>query len=434
MNATLSSREVIERENLSKGVFDERLLAFSIRTGVQSSLTLYVLACTLFSPGAGQARQDSVVPSNTPGISFSNNIEIGANPIYPTIDEVLPNPVPSANEPQVLVINGKEFHKGCRVVVRDKTTKEVWRDFKMGVCHMSQIVVTPNFGKAEHDWSIEVVNPGGFSSGEFMFNVVTPENLWFWHWRRGGWPWFWGSAICGAGLVAVLVLRHRHAGTAIAGAAETARRHEHERISGDLHDSVNDLNEVNLLAEKLKVISKNDGDVNKIRETADSVSIAVVEAVNALEDMIWSSGPGHENLESLVARLRDKIGRFRQSYLNLNCELKFPIAVPQMRVSSYMSAHLLRLTSEALRNIIRHADAHCVNCRLSIQNARLLLEIADDGCGFDQHASRTSGQGLPSLRRRAEELGGSFTIQSSPGNGTKIGVEVPLHDIPRYGG
>jgi len=90
------------------------------------------------------------------------------------------------------------------------------------------------------------------------------------------------------------------------------------------------------------------------------------------------------------------------------------------------AADVLQLAREALSNVGRHAGA--TTCRLSLQrNAdRAILEVDDDGQGFDLSASRREGQGLGNLEERATELGGTLAIESVPGEGTTVRVTLPL--------
>ena len=394
----------------------------------QNSFFRFPILVTLLS-GACLA-QDAPLPSvitsglATESTSLVSNVAI--KPIRPVIDGVLPNPPPALALAQALVVNGREFRQGCEVVVRDKSTGEAFRNFKFALHHDNQFVITPNFDKSQGPWSVEVINPGGDSSGEFIFNVVAPQNLPAWFWWRSGWPWFWGCAAAGIGAVFWLLRERRGAACAQEAAADAARRKEHERMSRDFHDSVNSLSQVNLLAGKLKVIAKDQA--AEIRETAGNISLAVVEAINGLEDIIWASHPENESLENLVARLRQKIGRFREFNPDLHCVLDFPLDLPEQSLSTEFNSHLLRIASETLRNIIKHAAASEVRCRLLIQGNQLQFEIADNGRGFQPEGAGTSRHGLTNLRRRAEKLGGSLVVCAKPGEGTRIFVEIPLAD------
>ena len=361
-------------------------------------------------------------------LSATNWFSIVAKPVRPVIEGIAPDPVPALAGAQLLILNGREFRCGCELVLRDKTTGEAFPNLKIAHRRNNQFFVTPNFSKAEGLWSVEVINPGGFSSGEFRFAVVAPQHLGSWHWWRSGWPWFWGclaaTTLSGIGLWRA----YRRARLAAPLARAEGGKQEHDRLRRDLHDSVNDLNQISLLAGKLNLMAQSGAPAAEIREAAGDVSSAVVEAVNTLEDMVWAGRQENEELEHLVARLRQKVGRFREFNPAITCVVDFPVDVPRGAIRAEAGAHLLHLTSEALRNVARHAGATELRCQLTVQDGRLRLAITDNGKGFRLDGSRPTGRGLSNLRRRAEDLGGTFALRSASGEGTEVVVEIPLGD------
>ena len=87
---------------------------------------------------------------------------------------------------------------------------------------------------------------------------------------------------------------------------------------------------------------------------------------------------------------------------------------------------IYRIVQEALTNVGRHARASHVGVLLECRGDRLVAIIEDDGLGFDPQAAMRSGRlGLLGIRERAEMLGGSLEVESSPGSGTTLFVEVP---------
>ncbi|MGW7241026.1 sensor histidine kinase [Streptomyces sp. NPDC054804] len=99
-----------------------------------------------------------------------------------------------------------------------------------------------------------------------------------------------------------------------------------------------------------------------------------------------------------------------------------------------VAATLLRIVQEALSNAARHAHASRVGVTLSYLGEEVILDIRDDGTGFDLLAvparSRAGGFGLDGMRARAERIAGSLTVESEPGLGTALSARVPLvrHD------
>ena len=88
---------------------------------------------------------------------------------------------------------------------------------------------------------------------------------------------------------------------------------------------------------------------------------------------------------------------------------------------------LYRIAGEALTNVVRHANAHTCLVRMAVAQDYVELEIGDDGRGLP--APVTSGVGLLSMRERAAELGGECTVTSTPGQGTRVRVWLPLQSL-----
>jgi len=84
---------------------------------------------------------------------------------------------------------------------------------------------------------------------------------------------------------------------------------------------------------------------------------------------------------------------------------------------------IYRVVQEALHNCSRHAHAHVVRISVEQRPDRILLEVQDDGRGFEP---RQRGLGLLGMEERVTHLGGSFHVESAPGRGTLINIVLPL--------
>src|SRR5206468_12365140 len=98
-----------------------------------------------------------------------------------------------------------------------------------------------------------------------------------------------------------------------------------------------------------------------------------------------------------------------------------------------------RVTQEGLRNAARHSGAGTVYVTLRGNDDWIELTIEDDGRGFDEHTARNhGGLGLTSIDERVRLVGGMVSVDSSPGNGTRIHLRVPTRELhepadPAYG-
>ena len=107
-------------------------------------------------------------------------------------------------------------------------------------------------------------------------------------------------------------------------------------------------------------------------------------------------------------------------------ELDLAIAQAELPADPARDREVLRIAQEALQNALRHAEAKRIAVRLRGDEAGLVLEVADDGAGFDPDAPglRSRRLGLTSMEERAERLGGWLEIRSAPGAGTTVRLEV----------
>lgn len=124
-------------------------------------------------------------------------------------------------------------------------------------------------------------------------------------------------------------------------------------------------------------------------------------------------------------------GAIRQQALRLTAEpadgatpMTLDVSIPAVmpRLSAALEVALLRIAGEALTNVVRHAGASHCTVKMEVRDA-VLLQISDDGCGLEP--GNSSGVGLASMRRRAEELGGSFAAEGRFPRGTVVLVSIP---------
>jgi signal transduction histidine kinase len=196
------------------------------------------------------------------------------------------------------------------------------------------------------------------------------------------------------------------------------------RIASDLHDDIGaSLSRIAILAEvaKLKSSAAPVRHLDEIGEEARGV-------VDSMSDIVWAISPRADNLASLVSRLRKFAGGVLEP-LGVGLDFETPTETGAIALAPEQRQHLFALLKEAIANVARHAGARQVKLRLSLERGRLLAEVSDDGCGFsvdEAGADEAQGNGLRNMRRRAAALGGELRIESRPGAGTRLWLDVAL--------
>ena len=155
-----------------------------------------------------------------------------------------------------------------------------------------------------------------------------------------------------------------------------------------------------------------------LQQTMGQARATLSDARRAIGDLRQvQNGP-----EDLVEALRDEVDHFTRA-TGIPCELEIDLAEA---VPPALGETVLRSVSESLSNIARHANAHRACLRLSSLDGQLLVEVRDDGGGFDPLAVQAGHYGLLGMRERARLVGGSMEIDSAPGAGTVITLHLPL--------
>ncbi|MBN1179429.1 MAG: GAF domain-containing protein [Anaerolineae bacterium] len=164
---------------------------------------------------------------------------------------------------------------------------------------------------------------------------------------------------------------------------------------------------------------------------------AVIARARTLEGMIETL---LENLHRLSVRLRpaalDHLGlipaleQYIDTVINqygIDARLAV-VGLEEHRLPPEMETALYRVVQEALTNVARHAQASKVDVLLEQRGDRVVVVVEDNGVGFDTGVAQQKRLGLVGMRERAQMLGGTWTIESTPGRGTTMVVEVPHGD------
>jgi signal transduction histidine kinase len=196
---------------------------------------------------------------------------------------------------------------------------------------------------------------------------------------------------------------------------------ERNRLALDLHDSVSQkLFGLLLSAQAAELLLERDPD--GAREQVAKLPALAREALDELRSLIFELRPPDLERDGLCGALRkhvEVVRRIQQHQIELDVD-------DGLAIDPARDGEVLRIAQEALQNVIKHACAEHVTVRLRGDESRLVLEIEDDGTGFepDRAALRSRRLGLTSMEERAERVGGALTIDSKPGAGTRIRLEV----------
>jgi signal transduction histidine kinase len=204
-------------------------------------------------------------------------------------------------------------------------------------------------------------------------------------------------------------------------AQELAALQERQRLARELHDSVSQV----LYGIGLGAQTAREALESEPEQAAASLEYVIGLAEAGLAEMralIFELRPESLETEGLVAALTKQVTVLRARYkLNVEADLH---DVPGLSLETQHT--LYRVAQEALHNIVKHARASTVVLRLTREKREVTLEIGDNGRGFDPTMAFPGHLGLHSMRERIAKAGGTFAVESAPGQGTCIRVHIPL--------
>ena len=199
---------------------------------------------------------------------------------------------------------------------------------------------------------------------------------------------------------------------------------ERKAVARELHDEIGQ--SLTSLLYTLRVFERSSG-------TADmgvhlhQLELTVQEVLENLHRLAANLRPASLDHLGLEAALRQHLaGVERKTGLVIRYSAR---GLDQERLPPGVETALYRVVQEALTNVVRHAGATSVDVLAERSGNRVSVLVEDDGVGFDPgEVEGTSRLGLVGIRERAENLGGTFVIESAPGSGTTVVVEVPCAD------
>lgn len=222
-------------------------------------------------------------------------------------------------------------------------------------------------------------------------------------------------------------LRQRQAErTELLGRVMSAQEEERRRISRELHDEAGQSLTSVLLG--LKAL-EDTCPVPRHRSKAAELRAVTAETLDLMHDIALELRPSTLDDLGLVAALQRYVADYGRKY---SIEAEFDSGgLSGVRLDQQVETALYRIAQEALTNAVKHAAATNISVLLGRHDGRATLIVEDNGKGFDLDAVRHSGGskrslGILGMEERAALVGGAITIESSPGRGTTVFVEVPV--------
>lgn len=216
---------------------------------------------------------------------------------------------------------------------------------------------------------------------------------------------------------------------ALSEALTSAEQRERERISQVLHDDLQQtIFAARMRIDHLRSQAPLDDEQNELADRAITLLDEGVEKTRTLSSEL-DPPVGEQSLRDALEWLAVQMNESYDLAVEVEADGSLKTTDKNLRFL------LFRIVRELLFNVVKHAETDRARIRLAKQGGRLRVVIEDDGQGFDPSTldDQDEGLGLVSVRERIRMIGGEFEVESAPGEGTRVGIDVPWHPDEQVG-
>lgn len=194
---------------------------------------------------------------------------------------------------------------------------------------------------------------------------------------------------------------------------------ERQRLSRDLHDSLGQ----SLLAVNLKLEQTNNQENKQKQQTIDETRELLKSTIQEIRQISSDLMPPVLQAFGIEQAMHNLC---RESSSHCATEFSFRSQDIPQKLDKRIQIYFYRIAQEAINNTVKHAEATKASVTMYVFEDFVYLTFTDNGKGFEMQRSNASGNGLTNIRQRVELLEGECNLQSSPGNGTRISIKIPL--------
>ena len=189
-------------------------------------------------------------------------------------------------------------------------------------------------------------------------------------------------------------------------------------ISRDLHDNIgSQLTFIISSIDNLKFAYQIPDE--RINQKMDSIADFARSTITELRDTIWAMNHSNIRFDDIQVRIATYLEKAKNTQENIQFSFNVQDGIPDRTFSSMEGMNCYRIIQEAINNSLKYANASAIDVNISQENSHLVIQISDNGKGFDEKEVEI-GNGLRNMQNRAIEMGGTCEIKSEKGLGTTI--------------
>jgi len=205
---------------------------------------------------------------------------------------------------------------------------------------------------------------------------------------------------------------------------EDIREKERTRIARELHDEMGQAFTV-MKMEIARLYECNNLEEKFLKERLNALLGILDQVADTARSISENLRPGMLDVLGLNAAVQSHVEKFMLC-TGIKCSLT--MSHDEFALEDKLATALFRIVQESLTNVAKHAKAQQVEIQICRMEHKFLLIIQDDGIGFTAEACGKNGFGMIGMHERVRSLGGEFVVESNPGSGTRIEVDIPLYE------
>jgi len=196
-------------------------------------------------------------------------------------------------------------------------------------------------------------------------------------------------------------------------------QHIRNKIAQDLHDDIGStLSSISILSD----LALRENSSAQTMETMNEIKDSSMMLMERMDDIVWSISPRNDSLENLLIRVRHFATTLFEAK-GIEYDIDIQKNINEVSLPMDFRQHIYLILKEAINNLVKYSLASEAYLVVSFDREFLTLSIRDNGLGFDLDAPST-GNGISGMQRRATIMNARLSIQTAPGEGTSINLQV----------
>jgi ligand-binding sensor domain-containing protein/two-component sensor histidine kinase len=245
------------------------------------------------------------------------------------------------------------------------------------------------------------------NTANLSFEVLPP------FWKK---IWFYAGLALAAGGIVFAIYRYR--------INEITKRQDiRNKIAQDLHDNIGStLSSISVYSQVAKIYQQTQKQ-EELKQALEKISTTSSEMINEISDIVWTINPRNDSMPVMLQRM-ESFARPLLGAVGVDLQFKIDAAVKNLHLNMTQRKNFYLIFKEAVNNVLKYAQANALTVAIFQQERSLVMEIKDNGIGFDPAVA--DGNGLQNMIVRAREMNGICQISSAPGKGSSLLVKFPI--------